>query len=352
MDGSVLVAMSGGVDSSAAAALLLESGTVCAGGTLLLHELPSAGQAVQDAADAAARLGIPHYVFDRRSVFRQRVIDEFAFRYIDGLTPNPCVICNRSVKFPELLSAAEKLGFSHLATGHYAQISYDFASKRWILKKGLDKIKDQSYFLYGLTQEMLPRIIFPLGGLTKAQVRELARDLNLPAVSRPESQDVCFIPTGGDYRDLLCREYGVKPEPGDFIDESGMVLGRHSGRLSYTVGQRRGLGVSASGRLYVLATDAKKNRVILGPEASLLTNRVAVRDFQPGAIGCLDRDFDAQVKLRYSRTEVPARVHITGYDTLLLELREKAHRPAPGQAAVLYDGDVVLGGGEITDWGV
>ncbi len=343
----VMAAMSGGVDSSVAAALLLDMGYCTAGGTMQMNGLASEESAIGDAVAVCQRLGIPHYVYDVRETFQRQVIGFFARSYIDGLTPNPCVFCNRHVKFPEFIAGAAADGYGRIATGHYAITEFDSAAGRWILKKGADQEKDQSYFLYGLTQDMLEKTIFPLGGLTKSQVREIAEGLSLPSAKRPDSQDVCFIDAGEDYMGFLQRKMGYRPKSGEFIDEYGKKLGIHAGAAGYTIGQRRGLGVSSSQRLYVIGKDMAKNTVTLGGSERLMTRFVKAGGINYVSMQPAENDFWAQVKLRYSRGSARARVCVTGRDTAALEFLEPQRAPAPGQSAVFYDGDVVLGGGII-----
>ena len=347
MSERVMAAMSGGVDSSVAASLLLDAGYDVSGGTMRLNGLAAEEVAVGDAAAVCDRLGIPHFVFDKRREFKDRVVSFFAKSYMEGLTPNPCVFCNRHLKFPEFIVSAAGKGYTRIATGHYARVGFDTASERWVLKKGLDAAKDQSYFLFGLTQDMLSRVVFPLGELTKRDVREMAQELGLPSAERPDSQDVCFLEPGQDYMAFLRDRMGYIPNEGEFIDRQGRVIGRHQGAAGYTTGQRRGLGVSSGGRLYVLGKDMGKNTVTLGPPEALMTDRVHVDKINFVSIAPQSGDFTAQVKLRYSRDSIEARVIMTGPDTALLELREPKRRSAPGQAAVFYDGDTVLGGGMI-----
>lgn len=343
----VMVAMSGGVDSSVAAVLLQDMGYDTAGGTMRMNGLAAEESALQDAKAVCERLGLRHFIYDVRDKFQREVISFFAESYIEGLTPNPCVFCNRHVKFPEFIDGAAGDGYDRIATGHYARTEYDPSSGRWILKKGVDEEKDQSYFLYGLTQDMLEKTIFPLGKLTKKQVREIAGETHLPSAKRPDSQDVCFIEGGEDYMGFLRRKMGYSPTPGEFVDECGRKLGTHDGAAGYTIGQRRGLGVSSSQRLYVIGKNMAENTVTLGCGERLMTGLVKVGGINYASMRPAEGDFWAYVKLRYSRNSARARVCVTGRDTVTLEFLEPQRAPAPGQSAVFYDGDVVLGGGVI-----
>ena len=344
----VMAAMSGGVDSTVAAVLLTRMGYETSGGTMRLSGLNSENESIEGAAAVCLKLGIPHFVFDKRLEFRDRVMSFFAESYIDGLTPNPCVFCNKTVKFPEFMSSAEREGYDFIATGHYAGVEYDKSSGRWTLRKGVDSAKDQSYFLFGLTQDILSKTIFPLGELTKKEVREIAREFGMRSAERPDSQDICFLGQSRDYMAFLRDEFGYEQGPGDFLDRDGNVLGKHTGAAGYTIGQRRGLGVSSpDGRLYVTGKDMVKNTVTLGKARDIETREVHVDGINFVSIAPTKSDFNAQVKLRYSKDSHPARVVMTGENSALLELSETQRTPAPGQAAVFYDGDILLGGGTI-----
>lgn len=342
-----MAAMSGGVDSAAAAALLLDAGFETAGGTLRLFDGPGADAAVRDAAAVAGELGIRHFVYGVQREFSRQVVDYLAETYLAGETPNPCVRCNSRVKFPAFLRCARADGYGKMATGHYARGEYDAGSGRWLLKRGLDRSKDQSYFLYALSQDVLSRVLFPLGALTKAQAREIAGERKLSVASRPESQDVCFLPDG-DYVSFIGREYGYQPSPGDFLDVSGRTIGRHGGALGYTPGQRRGTGVSSDGRLYVVSKDVRRNTVTLGGAGALLARRVFVRGVNLIAAERLDDPVRVEARLRYSRGGGAALLTMTGPDSALLEFQVPQRAPAPGQSAVFYDGDTVVGGGIIS----
>ncbi len=341
-------AMSGGVDSSAAAWLLREQGFELAGVTMRLPGDPA--QAERDAADAqavAASLGLPHFVLDLSECFRAGVIGPFAAAYESGCTPNPCVDCNREVKFGALLRWAVEEGWERLATGHYVRSSFDAGSGRWLLRKALCPDKDQSYVLCRLTQEQLARSLFPLGELSKGEVRAIAEREGLVTAHKSDSQDICFVPDG-DYAAFLRRYTGRDWSPGPFLDEAGRVLGIHKGIVNYTVGQRRGLGVSSShGRLYVKEIRPADNAVVLAGRASLLTRTVTADRLNWIAVEKLFAPLRLRARLRYHMAEQPCTAEQTGPDTLRIEFDSPQRTPAPGQALVLYDGDVVVGSGTI-----
>ncbi|MBQ9664407.1 MAG: tRNA 2-thiouridine(34) synthase MnmA [Oscillospiraceae bacterium] len=351
----VLVAMSGGVDSSVAALLLKEQGYDCVGCTMRLFrgedEPAKTGKTccsledVEDARSVAYRLGMPYYVFNLTDSFEDCVIRPFIESYAAGRTPNPCIDCNRYLKFEKLYERAQALACDAIATGHYARVCSD--GGRYRLKKALDPGKDQSYVLYSLTQEQLQRTLFPLGELTKQQARELAGQHGFLNADKPDSQDICFVPDG-DYAGFIQRSTGRSFPEGDFISPEGKVLGRHRGIIHYTVGQRRGLGVSAKAPLYVAAIDPVNNTVTLTEEEgfqidTVYADRVNLISGEP-----LTEPIRARVKLRYRQPERPATVEQDG-DRLMIRFDNLQRAPAPGQAAVLYaeDGETVLGGGTI-----
>jgi tRNA-specific 2-thiouridylase len=357
--------MSGGVDSSVAAALTLKEGYDCIGVTLKLIDSAdltggaAAGDGscrsprsccsltdVNDARQAAYKLGLPHYVLNFTAPFRDEVIRRFVEAYEGGRTPNPCIDCNRYIKFERLLYRARELDYDVLVTGHYARIEEDRLSGRFLLKKALDEKKDQSYVLYCLTQEQLKRTRLPLGAMTKAQVRELAADLGFVNAEKPDSQDICFVPDG-DYGGFMERWTGKNYPAGDIVDRAGKPLGRHRGMVRYTLGQRRGLGVAAQGRIYVTAKDLAANTLTLGPEEDLYSTTLVAGDINLIALEKLERPLRARVKTRYLQAEQWATVEQTGEDRLRVAFDEPQRAITPGQAAVIYDGDLVLGGGTI-----
>ena len=353
MADKALVAMSGGVDSSVAALLMRQAGFDCAGVTMKLYEGRSSADGkscctaddAEDARSVAARLGMPFYVLNMKEDFRRDVIDPFVGTYEAGATPNPCIECNRQLKFSRLWDKCVPLGCTVMATGHYARTERR-DDGRWLLRKAVHGEKDQSYVLYMLTQQELSRTRFPLGVLTKEQVRALAAENGLLNARKRDSQDICFVPDG-DYAAFIRRYTGRDYPPGDFINEQGEVLGRHRGLIGYTVGQRRGLGIAAARPLYVLRKDMAANAVVLGENERLFSRRLTARrinlipfDSLPGPIRC-------KARVRYSQTEQPATVTQTGPDELEVIFDEPQRAVTAGQAVVLYDGDLVLGGGTI-----
>jgi len=352
----VVVAMSGGVDSSVVAGLLARAGYEVIGITLQLYDHGAAisrrgaccaGQDIHDARNVAARLGIPHYVLDYESRFRQSVIDEFAESYVQGETPIPCIRCNQRVKFRDLLQTAQDLGADCLATGHYVQRVVN-AEGVPELRRGADPRRDQSYFLYTTTCDQLEYLRFPLGHLDKPAVRRLAEDFGLIVADKPDSQDICFVPNG-DYAAVVAKLRPEAAEAGDIVDLQGNILGQHSGVIHFTVGQRKGIGIAAAEPLYVLRLDAARRRVVVGPKAALARSRVTLRELNwldGAAIPAGGRA--VTVKLRSAQPAVAA-VIFPGdtADTARLDLATPEYGVAPGQAGVVYDGDRLLGGGWI-----
>ena len=319
----VMVGMSGGVDSSVAAMLLRERGYEVMGVTLKLFGDEDVAEAVKegktccalsdvlDARDVARKLGFEHLVFNFRDCFRTEVMERFARSYISGRTPNPCIECNRHVKFDAMLRRAMELGYDFIATGHYAVNEYDSERGRWLLKRPADRSKDQTYVLYSLTQEQLAHTLFPLGTLEKSQVRELAERAGLVNSAKPDSQDICFVPDG-DYAGFISRFAGITPEEGDFLDLSGKVLGRHRGVISYTAGQRKHLGISLGKPAYVVSKDAAANTVTLGDESDLYTKTLIADDFNLISVAELTEPVRVTAKTRYSQHEQPAVVTCLG----------------------------------------
>lgn len=335
--------MSGGVDSSVAAFLIKNGGDECAGAIMRLL----AQSAEEDAARSVAeRLGIPFHVFPLECEFRENVIKPFIDAYRAGLTPNPCVDCNRSMKFGKFLELARGLGMSHIATGHYAVVERDAASGRWLLRRGADEKKDQSYVLWTLTQEQLSRTLLPLGSLSKEEAREIAEAQGFSNAHKKESQDICFVPDG-DYAAFIRETTGRADEPGKFVDESGRVIGGHKGLIHYTIGQRRGLGLSLRDPLYVRAKNAADNTVALCPESGLYSKTLTASRANLIAIGKLDRPMRLRAKIRYRAAEQRTTVEQLSEDKLRIEFDEPQRAITPGQSVVLYDGDYVVGGGVI-----
>lgn len=347
--------MSGGVDSSVAAYLLVQQGLQVTGATMKLFDNQAIGveeessccslSDVEDARRVAYTLGIPHYVFNFSEDFRTQVMDRFARCYQQGLTPNPCIDCNRYLKFQRLLRRARELEIWYVATGHYARRAWD--GERWLLKKGLDVDKDQSYFLYHMNQTYLEHFQLPLGELTKAQVREIATEQGFGNARKKDSQDICFVPDG-DYGAFLDRYTGQVSHNGNYVNLNGDVLGTHRGHTHYTIGQRKGLELAMGRRVYVTGKDVERNLVYIGENEDLFSSGLEANDLNLIACDVITAPLRCTAKIRHSRHEAPATVEQTGEDTLQVRFDQPQRAIAPGQAVVLYDGDVVIGGGTIT----
>lgn len=353
--GSVLVGMSGGVDSSVAAALLKRSGYEVVGITMQIWHRSSTFEnaaavqgcctidAVDDARRVAARLDIPYYVPNFRSEFSGAVVDDFAREYLQGRTPNPCVRCNQFVRFDGLIRMADELGIDHVATGHYARVSFDSERDEYALLKAVDERKDQSYVLHTLNQNHLRRVLFPLGAMEKRETRALAREFDLPVAEKPDSVELCFV--AGNYKDFLREQAGVSDRPGEVVDRAGRVVGQHRGVHEFTIGQRKGLGIAAPDPSYVIELRPAENQVVVGKreEAAglgLSCSRLSFTGSRPAA------RFDAAVKVRYHSPDHAGTIRIHD-DTARVEFRQPVWGIAPGQLAVFYDGDRVIGGGTI-----
>lgn len=354
----VMVGMSGGVDSSVAAMLLREQGYDVMGVTLKLFSDEDISEAqkegktccalsdVEDARSVAYRLGFEHLVFNFKDNFREHVMKQFADSYLCGRTPNPCIECNRHVKFDKMLRRAMELDYDYIATGHYAVNEYDEKSGRYLLKRPKDRSKDQTYVLYSLTQEQLSHTLFPLGTLEKTQVRELAEKAGLVNSNKPDSQDICFVPDG-DYAGFIKRFTGADVPHGNFVDTEGKVLGEHKGIINYTIGQRKHLGISLGRPAYVVKKDVASNTVTVGDEADLYTKSLVADDFNLISVPELTAPMRVTAKTRYSQIEQPAVVSYLGDGKYLVEFDEPQRAVTSGQAVVIYDGDVVVGGGTI-----
>ncbi len=350
----ILVAMSGGVDSSVAAKLLLDGGNDCIGCTMKLYNNEDAGISkghtccslddVEDARSVAYRLGIEHFVFNFSDDFREKIIDKFVESYCRGLTPNPCIDCNRYMKFNKLFGRAAILGCDYIATGHYARI--EFKNGKYLLKKAVDPSKDQSYVLYSMTQNQLSHTLFPLGGMCKEETRKIAEESGFINAKKPDSQDICFVPDG-DYAKIIELHTGKKAPFGNFVDKNGNILGKHKGIIHYTIGQHRWLGIDLPGKRYVCRICPKNNTVVLGTADELFSREAFAEDFNWISGEAPERSFRCKAKIRYRQPEQWATVTPIGKNAAQIVFDEPQRAITPGQAAVLYDGETVLGGGVI-----
>lgn len=353
MTKNVMTAMSGGVDSSIAAALLIEQGYNVCGATFRLFSNDgligitcSSPSDVEDARRVADKLNINHFVFDFGDSFRTEVIRRFADAYLQGRTPNPCIDCNRYIKFDRLLERALEHNMDFIATGHYAQVAFDEKTGRYLLKKAKDKTKDQTYVLYTLSQTQLKHAFFPLGGLTKSEVRSMAEARGLLNAKKPDSQDICFVPDG-DYASFIENVLGIKSAPGYFTDSCGNILGMHQGLIRYTIGQRRGLNLSFDRPKYVIKKDASTNTVVIGDENELYSDRMTVEEINLIAAERIEEPLRAAVKTRYSQKEAPATLFPPENGRMTVHFDTPQRAVTSGQRAVFYDNDIVIGGGTI-----
>ena len=353
-----LIAMSGGVDSSVAAWLMVQAGYSCIGATMRLFDnaiLPEGQEStccsledVEDARSVAYRLGFPYYVFNFTGDFREKVMDKFVRCYECGATPNPCIDCNRYLKFEHLLRRALELGCDCIVTGHYARIHRDPETGRYLLCKAVHTAKDQSYFLYSLTQEQLAHTQFPLGALTKDAVREIAAEMGFVNAKKHDSQDICFVPDG-DYTAFLERYTGRHYPPGDFLDRDGKVVGRHRGAVAYTLGQRKGLGLAMGAPVYVCGKNMEQNTVTVGPEDALFSRSLIAEDWNWFPFPALTRPQKVAAKTRSRQVEQPATVYPMPGGRARVVFDQPQRAITPGQAVVLYDVDTVVGGGTIVE---
>lgn len=353
-----MIGMSGGVDSSVAALLMQEKGYSCIGVTMKLHNILKQSDAdsktccstddVEDAKNVARKLGIPHYVFNMQDAFDTYVMSKFASVYENGATPNPCIDCNRYLKFGKLLEKAQELGCDYVVSGHYARVIQDPSTGRFLLKKAADVSKDQTYFLYCLSQEQLKHIQFPLGALTKVQVREIAARSGFLNARKHDSQDICFVPDG-DYAAFL-KEYTGKSFPvGNFLDTEGRIVGQHNGAVRYTIGQRKGLGIALGKPVYVCHKNMADNTVTLGNNEDLFSPALRASDWFWFPFETLMQPMRVTAKIRHSQIEHPATVYPEENGFARVEFDVPQRAVSPGQAVVLYQDDFVLGGGTITE---
>ena len=339
----VLLGMSGGVDSSTAALLLKEQGYDVTGLTLKLCK-EDKGQDLADAKAVCEKIGINHITLDLKNEFYEKVISAFINDYKNGLTPNPCLECNKYIKFGIMLDFALKNGFQKIATGHYARVERE--GDRFILKKATDISKDQSYVLYSLTQHQLSHLLLPLGSLSKSEIREKAEESGLVNANRPDSQDICFVPDG-DYASFIEKTDGFVSQKGDYVDINGTFLGKHEGVINYTIGQRKGLGIALGKPQFVIDKNAQTNTVILGDEEHLFKTEVLVKDVNFIPFGRLEKEMNVKAKLRYRHKESPCAISPLENGKVKIVFSDPQRAPSAGQAAVFYDGNTVVGGGKI-----
>ena len=353
-----LIAMSGGVDSAVAAYLMQQRGFACTGVTMRLFDnsiLPEQMEStccslddVEDARSVARRLGFPFYVFNFTADFEEKVIRKFIRCYECGATPNPCIDCNRHLKFDHLMRRSEELGCDFVVTGHYARIRRDEDSGRYLLYRAVDLSKDQSYVLYSLTQYQLAHTQFPLGEMTKTQTRAIAEEQNFINARKHDSQDICFVPDG-DYVAFMERYTGKQYPAGDFLDQAGNVVGKHRGAVSYTIGQRKGLGLAMGAPVYVCSKNMEKNTVTVGPNEALFSTTLIAEDWNWFPFETLIQPIRVQAKARYNQPPQSATVYPLEYGRAKVVFDQPQRALTPGQAVVLYDGDLVVGGGTITE---
>jgi tRNA-specific 2-thiouridylase len=354
----VMVGMSGGVDSSVAAALLLEKGYDVIGVTMHMWEDPTMEgedvredaccslSAVEDARRVANKLNIPHYVMNFKDIFKKTIVDYFIDDYLKGRTPNPCIACNKYIKFGIFIDKALSMNVDYIATGHYARIEYDDNKNRYLLKKALTKDKDQSYALYNITKENLGRVLFPLGNYVKEEVRDIAKKYELPVASKPDSQEICFI-QDNDYVGFINRMIKTNTKPGYFVDTKGNILGKHKGIINYTIGQRKGLGIAFGKPMFVVKIDSKNNQVVLGEADEVFSNELIAEDLNFLSIDTLKEPMRVNAKIRYSAKEAPSVIYPLENGEVKVVFDQPQRAVTPGQSIVFFDGDTVVGGGII-----
>ncbi len=346
MEKVIAVAMSGGIDSSLTAAMLLEQGYKVFGITLWLWvsgtDYDSVPLAVTDAKKMCDFLGIEHHVIDARDVFYENVVDYFVKEYAYGRTPNPCVFCNKNIKFDLMLNRAIELGATHMVTGHYAQVFYNEEANRYELHKGIDPTKDQSYVMYNMNQRILSHLLFPLGNQCKTETRRMAAEFNLPVANKLDSEDICFLPNG-NYQKLIAEELDEKLKTGNIVTEDGEILGKHTGLFNYTIGQRKGLGIAYKTPLYVIRLDGEKNEVVVGGNDRLFTNRMICKyyNFLDGEI---IKELHCEGKIRYAANPSPCVAHILDDETMEVVFEKPQRAITPGQSVAFYEGTRLLGG--------
>ena len=352
----VLIGMSGGVDSSAAARILLDEGYEVAGATVVMFsddealcdEAKKGGteKNIADAKSVAEKLGIEHFVLDFKEEFKKRVMDDFVDCYLEGRTPNPCIECNRYIKFGKMLDAALERGFDYIATGHYALKEYDEKTGRYLLKRPQDRSKDQTYVLYNMTQHQLKHTLFPLFSYTKPEIRKIAEESGLVTAGKADSQDICFVPDG-KYAEFIKSRTEKTISEGNFTDTKGNILGKHKGIIYYTQGQRKGLGIALGKPAFVVSKDTASNVVVLGDESDLYTSVLTACDVNFISVESLSEKMRVTAKVRYNQKDVPAYISPLGENRVKVEFDTPQRAVSPGQSVVFYDGDIVVGGGKI-----
>jgi len=357
LSNKVMLGMSGGVDSSVAAAILLKKGYEVIGVTLQIwpdmrdeYKRTEGGccslSAVDDARRVANKLGIPYYVLNFKDIFESTVINYFKEEYLKGRTPNPCIACNRYVKFEAMLNRAVSMGIDYVSTGHYARIEYDDNTKRYLLKKSVTEQKDQTYALYNLSQYQLSKTIMPVGDFTKDRVREMAKEMGMTVATKPDSQEICFV-EDNDYGRFIRENTNAEIVPGLFVDTCGNILGEHKGILNYTIGQRKGLGITFGKPMFVINIDADKNSVVLGDETEVFSDNLIARDLNFISIDGLKDTLKVKAKIRYSAKEAEATITPMENAKVSVKFDIPQRAITPGQSIVFYDGDTVVGGGVI-----